>query len=148
MRSIGKSDLTALSSLVYRADYMQLLLFLVVTCLSFSASAASTICTIKGDGIAPKAISWDMDSKKAKIKDFVGKEHEGRVTLVRPHNEGLKVNLVFEDLGKPFQDKTEYIVFSISADEHRVVGVGYKSISGVMHLDLSKGNYEARCVSL
>lgn len=127
---------------------MRSLLFLTATCLSFSASAASTICTIKGDLTAPQAISWDSESKKAKIKDFVGKEHEGEVTLVRPHNGGLKVNLVFKTLGEPFQDMTEYIVFHASSDEHRIFGVGYKRISGVMHLDVSKGNYEARCVSL
>ena len=112
------------------------------------AWASTTICKIEGDAIGPTTVSWDTDSRKASIKLYSGETHQGHLTNVRKHNDGLKVNLVFRTIGTPFQDESEYIVFPVSETEHRIIGVGYKHLDGVRHLDISQGNHIGHCSSL
>lgn len=122
-------------------------LFLIAIFISPLATATTTICNITGDDFSPmQALSWNTETGEAKIRSSSRKVHEGKVSLVRKHSNGLKVNLVFN--GFADQDEMEYIVFPALVNGHRIIGVGYKIIDGQKYLDISDGNYPANCSSL
>lgn len=124
--------------------------FLLLVAIFFiqQAAATTTICNVNGEVIGPTTVSWDTATGKAKVRSFSGAVYEGKVSLVRKHDKGIKVNLVFPGMGSPYQDEMEYIVFPSSDDEYRIIGVGYKLIDGRKYLDISDGNFEANCSSL
>ena len=127
---------------------MRPLILIAASFASFPVLAASTMCTIENEPLAPKMIGWDTQSKRATIRDFDDREYVGEVALVRPHNEGVKVNLVFQGMDKPYQDSTEYVVFAVSPTEYRVMGVAYVRSGNEMRFDIEKGNFKAKCSSL
>ena len=67
--------------------------------------------------------------------------------MSRPHDSGSKVNLFFPDV-QPFSEDQEYIVFPVGKEQHRIIGVSYRTINGTRVLNASLGNYEAHCSSL
>ncbi len=113
------------------------------------AIAATTICNVKGDAVAPKAILWNTETGQAKVQLSYGDPIEGRIAMTRPHDPyGSKVNLVFSLTDRLLSDELEFIVFPTSKAEYRIVGVGYRVISGTRVLNNSLGNYEVQCTTL
>ncbi len=113
------------------------------------AIAGTTICKVTGDAFMVKAISWDMDSRKAKVQLDFGEPIDGKVTMVRPHEPyGVKVNLSFAPSNDIYGDELEFMVFPRPKADFRVVGVGYKLVSGAKILNMSLGNNEALCNTL
>lgn len=74
----------------------------------------------------------------------------GVVTFKRQHSkDGEKVNLFFL-FEKPYEgsDASEYIVFPVSKNEFRIIGVTYVIRGGKRYLNASDGNYSATCISM
>lgn len=113
-----------------------------------TSQAATTICKVKSDTISPLAVSWDTDTGLAKIQLSYGDPIEGRLTMSRPHDGGVKVNLFFPKTDKPLSDDMEFIVFPVFNTTHRILGVSYRTIDGTRVLHASHGNFEALCNTL
>jgi hypothetical protein len=111
------------------------------------ASASTTICQVDGKLTDPQVITWDSDSRKAKIKYWTGRTYDGVLTLTRKHNDGQKFNLSFTPLGMS-ADEYEYIVFSVPSGGYRVLGAGFIYSNGVKRLDYGLGGYDATCSTL
>ena len=126
-------------------------LSLILACSTAAAStlAATTICKVQGDPIAPKAISWIIETGQAKVQLSFGDPIEGRIAMMRPHDPyGSKVNLIFPLTDRLLADELEFIVFPTSKTEYRIIGVGYRVIGGIRTLNNSLGNYGAQCNTL
>lgn len=116
-----------------------------------SAVGATTICKVNGGAgsLPPKAISWDTESKKAKVQLEMGDAIEGRVTLAREHKpHGMRFNLTFSLSDRLLNDELEFMIFPVSSSEYRIIGVGYRVIPGGRALNTSLGNHEATCNTL
>ena len=114
------------------------------------AFANSTICKPEESSIYIKAIAWDDSTLVAKVTDLLNNTHEGKVTLVREHKPyGVKTN-VFIKYQQTYYgaDAEEYIVFPTGENRFRVVGVTYVFRNNEYHLNSSKGNYSATCLSM
>jgi len=121
----------------------------LLACTLTSASyAATTICKVKSDTVSPLAVSWDTDTGLAKIQLRYGDPVEGRLTMSRPHDDGVKVNLFFPKTDKPLSEDMEFIVFPVFKTTHRILGVSYRTIDGRRFLNASLGNFEALCNTL
>lgn len=112
--------------------------------------ASTTICKVEEISVGVKAVAWDSSTGIAKLTDILDNYKEGRVTLSRKHNDdGIKTNLYFKnektDYGIGAQ---EFIVFPISKNKYRIIGVSYLSKDGVQYLNASEGNYSATCLSM
>lgn len=111
--------------------------------------AATTICKIAGSTIAAKAISWDTETKRAKLQLIYGAPVDGKVVLTRVHEPyGTKVNISFALVGDSFGDELEFVVFPSSKTEFRAIGVAYKTIGAIKVLNAALGNNEALCNTL
>ena len=111
------------------------------------AIAATTVCTVKDAGalFAPKTISWDAEKLSATVQMDKGTVIHGKVTLIQSQKEGARVNLVFHSDDSALFNDMEFIVFPISKTSHRVLGVGYQTVSGVRYLRNGLGNHECIC---
>jgi len=126
-----------------------LLVIIFLISLSGRALAQSTICKISEQTIGATALAWDADTRVAKFTDQFRDTYVGTVTLVRPHNNGQKINLHF-DFGKDHYgvDSVDFIVFPTDEKNFRVIGAAYKTIDGRKYLTQSYGQYDAACISL
>jgi len=127
---------------------ISILVLLPCALASGEALAQSTICTIPGQTLGATVLAWDSDTKIAKFTDEFNDTYVGTVVLIRPHDQGYKVNLHF-DFGKDHYgvDSVEFIVFPIP-DKFRVIGAGFATINGQKYLTQSYGTNDATCVSL
>ena len=125
----------------------QSVFFLWLTLLSPIAFAESTICSFK-DNFDFDALEWDNDTGVAKLATLLGREYVGRVSLVRKHNDGEKVNLIFHlDESHYGTDAYEIIVFP-AGDEFRTITVGYIDVEGKLYFDSFPGNTAVNCVTI
>ena len=121
--------------------------------LSFHAGATSTICKIgDSNGLNPTAISWDTETRKAKVSDPQKGELEGKLTLSRSGGSwGTAVNLRFVDPHPLFDDELEFYVFPmlLQSQGYRVIGVGYEVFGIERYLrGLIANSLPASCSSL
>lgn len=115
----------------------------------FSADclAVTTTCVFANNPIGTQSISWD-DSGKAYAEDSITGFHEGVVTSVRPFNDdGNKINISVKLNGFDYQDgdEAEYLIFPVNREEFRVISVSYVYVHGDRYLNMSEGNYPAKC---
>lgn len=117
-----------------------------------TALGSSNICNLEESLINAKAISWNSNTGKATVKDAFHDTHKGRVRLVTPHSfsessSGEKIN-IFVKHDSADTDASEYLIFPVAKNEHRVIGVGYVSRDGKYHLDRFLGNNAASCIQM
>ena len=89
-----------------------------------------------------------MATRQAKA-DFgrYGKK-SGELTLSRPHDDDIKVNLVFPSSDPRIADQFEIIIFPVGLGEYRMLGVAYTILDGQKHPSLELGNENASCSTL
>ena len=112
--------------------------------------ANSTICKLEETMVGIKAIAWNENDGSAKITDMLNNTYEGVITLTRKHSdEGKKTNIYIK-YNKPYygDDAAEFVVFPVSKNSFRVIGVSYILKGNKQHLNTSKGNYSATCLSM
>ena len=124
----------------------------LLTFLPIQIYAKSTICNVTNEeaglfGI--QALTWDEQTKVAKIRDILGENYTGVVTYTRNHNGGKKTNIYIK-FSKPYygSDAVEFIVFPISENEFRVIGVTYILRNNKQILSILIENDPATCVSI
>lgn len=124
----------------------------LLTFLPIQIYAKSTICNVTNEeaglfGI--QALTWDEQTKVAKIRDILGENYTGVVTYTRNHNGGKKTNIYIK-FSKPYygSDAVEFIVFPISENEFRVIGATYILRNNKQLLDTLMGNNPATCGSI
>lgn len=112
---------------------------------------AATICKVddSSHSIDVQVIAWNEVDGTAKVSDKLGSTHRGKVTAIRQHNEGYKVN-IFIEYSEPYfgNDFAEYIIFPVAQKAHRVIGVSYVNSNGKKLLNTLQGNFAATCASL
>jgi uncharacterized membrane protein len=87
--------------------------------------------------MGPQAVAWDDVARTARYINVSGEKFSGTVVYVRPHDTGVKVNLVFENLGRSWegnQVQYEFIVFPVG-DKFRILGMMHKLVGGQRYLD-------------
>lgn len=119
---------------------------------SATSSFGSTTCKVASEipSLALASISWDTESKQAKILTKADETISGQVTFSRPHNQGVKVNLAFSlsERERILNDELEFMIFPTGNSGYRLVVIGYRVIQGTKVLNTSLGNYEATCTTL
>lgn len=124
----------------------------LVALLSISAvaNASTTIC--KGNGAlgSIKSLAWDTQTKSAKVSPSTHDQLSGRVTLVRPHNNGFKVNIIVEHEKRRFgADVTEYMIFSMPGfGQYRLLSVSYVVEDGERHVTMAEPSEDVTCETL
>lgn len=108
--------------------------FIAIACLlsvCAVANAKSTICK-GGDGVgAVTSLAWDWETRIARVSLSPREQAPARVTSIRPHDKGFKVNIVVEFAKRNFgTDVTEYVVFTIGAGNYRILQVNYVLVDG------------------
>jgi dihydrodipicolinate reductase len=124
----------------------------LLTFLPIQIYAKSTICSVtseESDLFGIQALTWDEQTKVAKIRDMLGENYTGVVTYTRNHDEGKKTNIYIK-FSKPYygSDAAEFIVFPISENEFRVIGVTYILRNNKQLLSILMENDPATCVSI
>jgi len=86
----------------------------------------------------------DTDKLTVLLKNRSG-TFNGKITSIRKHNDGQKINLYLENTD-PFEagQNSEYIVFTWK-NKYRVLGVNYIIEKGERVLDTLAGNNEIEC---
>jgi hypothetical protein len=127
-----------------------LLLLLLLPCLTTPCWARSTICKVEDNVSGIQAIAWNDEQNTAKITDSLNSSFDGVITLKRQHgDDGDKVNLLFVFTNPYFgSDAAEFIVFPVGKNKYRVIGVTYVVSGGKRHLSTSMGNDAATCLSM
>lgn len=120
----------------------------LITTTSFAA--AQSICSVKKGGWEViKSVGYDLKTREAKVTDSSGKTHMGKVTAVRKHDNGVKVNIAAN-----LDDQTlgileaEVMVFPSGEGMHRIIGVSYVSVDGRRQLTHVLANSEVTCLSI
>jgi hypothetical protein len=74
---------------------MKNLVFIIsLSLISTFVSANSTICKVEQESMIDiKGIAWDKSTLVAKVTDGLNNTHAGKVTLIRDHNDGEKINI-------------------------------------------------------
>lgn len=117
------------------------------------ATAATTRCTIDGDVLGPRLVSWDTGSGVAEITLGDHSVHKGRVTRVQDREPraaagrgqgelAQAVNLRFDSIGS--NDETEYMVIP-TATGSAIFGAGYDDVEGARYLAAHHHILQAHC---
>ena len=123
-------------------------LILAVGLIPLTCLAESTICKIE-DNLELTAVTWNNETLVAKITDGTGDGLTGKVTSIREHDDGYKIN-IFVSFDEPYygSDAHEYVLFYVNGD-YRVMGVTYVEINGERLVNPTFGNSTlATCVSI
>lgn len=130
---------------------MRSLLPLLALFALFPAHAKTVFCSVETSDLgAPTYVTWDDTTKIAKISYPVDGTLVGKLTLVSRGGSGNDaVNLSFTDIPLPWKDSEwEFIVHEPIDGKFVVLGVGYKVIDGIKHMNSWRGLYDAQCHSL
>ncbi|WP_180087621.1 hypothetical protein [Acinetobacter sp. YH12226] len=132
----------------------------LLTFLPIQIYAKSTICSVtnkESSLVGIQVITWDEQTKVAKIKDVLGDNYTGVVTYTRDHNAGYtrdhnteKKTNIYIKFSKPYygSDAAEFIVFPDLQNGFRVIGVAYILRNNKQLLNVFMGNNPATCESI
>lgn len=113
---------------------------------SINCFAETTYCQIFSE-LSFRSIEWDDKSGLAKATDFSGETYPGKVSSIRKHNQGVKVNIDIDYRPAALGERpAEFVIFQDSNVSFKVFGVSYKLKDGKRLLDISWGNNKAECI--
>lgn len=120
------------------------ILILVFIGLPCYAEVYKCITEHKSYSVGVKTVVFDTEKLTAELTNHFGL-FRGKITSIRKHNKGKKINLYFENTD-PFEtgQDSEYVLFTWK-NKYRITGVNYIYNNGVKVLDSLEGNNEINC---
>ena len=100
---------------------------------------------MSGGVASPTIVTWNIESRVAAAVFGMEGEAKGKVTAVRVHNSGVRINILLTTVKPLGSDEIELLVLPLEAEKTRIFSVGYRVVDGIRHLNLLLGDDEAQC---